>query len=73
MNNVSLDSLVYLTHLMQFSGSFLQSVLHLNLSQVSHPIGGVRANPLSKEEDPRMRIIKERDSICHMLIPQMSC
>lgn len=32
---------------MQLSGSFLQSVLHLNRSHASHPIGGVRANPLS--------------------------
>lgn len=32
---------------MQLSGSFSQSVLHLNLSQLSQPIGGVRARPLS--------------------------
>ena len=55
---------------MQLSGSFLQSVLHLNLSQVIHPIGGVLANPLSNEVDPWIR--KARDSICHMLIPQVS-
>lgn len=32
---------------MQLSGSFLQSVLHLNLSHANHPIGGVSANPFS--------------------------
>lgn len=32
---------------MQLSGSFLQSVLHLNLSQLSHPMGGVLARPFS--------------------------
>lgn len=37
-------------YLMQFSGSFLQSVLHLNLSQLSHPIGGVLARPFSRAE-----------------------
>lgn len=35
------------THLIQLSGSFLQSVLHLNLSQASQPIGGVLARPFS--------------------------
>ena len=35
------------THLMQFTGSLLQSTLHLNRSQFSHPIGGVRPIPLS--------------------------
>ena len=58
---------------MQLSGSFLQSVLHLNLSQVSHPIGGVRANPLSNVAESWMRIRKARDNICHMhmLISEM--
>lgn len=36
------------TYLMQLSGSPSQSVLHLNRSQLSHPIGGVLASPLSK-------------------------
>ena len=34
---------------MQLSGSLLQSVLHMNLSQVSHPIGGVLANPFQDD------------------------
>lgn len=34
---------------MQLSGSPSQSVLQRNRSQDSHPIGGVRANPLSKQ------------------------
>ncbi len=38
----------FIAYLMQFSGSFLQSTLHLNLCQVSHPMGGVRARPLSR-------------------------
>jgi hypothetical protein len=37
------------SNLIQFSGSFTQSVLHLNLSHVSQPIGGVNAKPLSSE------------------------
>ena len=36
------------TYLMQFSGSFSQSVLHLNLSHDIQPMGGVLANPLFK-------------------------
>lgn len=36
------------SHLMQLSGSFLQSVLHLNLSQASHPMGGVFTRPFSR-------------------------
>ena len=43
MNNLSL---------MQLWGSFSQSVLHLNLSQASQPIGGVRASPLSRARTP---------------------
>lgn len=35
------------SHLIQFSGSPSQSVLHRNRSQDSQPIGGVRANPFS--------------------------
>lgn len=35
------------TYLMQFSGSPSQSVLHLNRSHDSHPIGGVLASPFS--------------------------
>ncbi len=34
-------------YLIQLAGSFAQSVLHLNLSQVSHPMGGVSPSPLS--------------------------
>ena len=34
-------------YLIQLSGSFLQSVLHLNRSHDNHPIGGVSAKPLS--------------------------
>ena len=34
---------------MQFFGSFVQSILHLNLSHVSHPKGGVTASPLSND------------------------
>lgn len=37
---------------MQFSGSPSQSVLQRNRSHESHPIGGVRARPLSKLEIP---------------------
>ncbi len=36
------------TYLRQLLGSFSQSTLHLNRSQVIHPMGGVRARPLSK-------------------------
>lgn len=35
---------------MQLSGSFLQSVLHLNLSHANHPIGGVLAKPFSRQK-----------------------
>lgn len=34
-------------YLMQLSGSFVQSTLHLNRSQVIQPIGGVNTSPLS--------------------------
>lgn len=37
-----------ITYLIQLSGSFLQSVLHLKRSHASQPIGGVRAKPFSK-------------------------
>lgn len=37
---------------MQFSGSFLQSVLHLKRSQASQPMGGVLASPLSSARAP---------------------
>lgn len=33
---------------MQLAGSSAQSILQVNLSQESHPIGGVSANPLSR-------------------------
>lgn len=36
------------SHLMQLSGSLSQSILHMNLSQCSQPMVGVRARPLSK-------------------------
>lgn len=39
-------------YLMQFSGSFLQSVLHLKRSQASQPMGGVLASPLSSARAP---------------------
>lgn len=45
---VKLSSPCISPHLMQLSGSLVQSVLHLNRSQVIHPIGGVRARPLSR-------------------------
>ena len=35
------------TYLTQFLGSLSQSILHLNRSQINHPIGGVLARPLS--------------------------
>lgn len=38
------------TYLIQLSGSFLQSVLHLNRSQASQPMGGVKASPLSRPD-----------------------
>lgn len=44
-----------LPHLMQFSGSFAQSVLHLKRTQGSHPIGGVLSSPLSSGETRRAR------------------
>ena len=50
------------SHLMQLSGSFSQSVLHLNRSQVIHPIGGVFARPLSSAKAPGSAREKERDS-----------
>ena len=34
---------------MQLSGSFLQSVLHRNLSQANQPIGGALASPFSSK------------------------
>ena len=39
------------TNLMQFSGSFSQSVLQRNRSQVIQPIGGVNESPLSRPKD----------------------
>lgn len=39
-------------YLIQFSGSFLQSVLHLKRSQASQPMGGVLASPLSSARAP---------------------
>lgn len=36
------------SYLMQLSGSLSQSVLHMNLSQCSQPMVGVRASPLSR-------------------------
>lgn len=35
-------------YLIQLSGSFLQSVLHLNRSQASQPMGGVFTRPFSR-------------------------
>lgn len=40
------------TYLIQLCGSLTQSVLHLNLSQANHPMGGVRANPFSRACTP---------------------
>lgn len=40
--------LVDFSHLMQLSGSWSQSVLHMNLSQCNQPMVGVRARPLSR-------------------------
>ena len=48
--NVSFAQLI--THLMQLWGSLMQSVLHLNRSHASQPIGGVRASPLSSPLTP---------------------
>lgn len=39
----------YLTH---SSGYVSQSVMHLYLCHASHPIGGVKANPLSRPVTP---------------------
>lgn len=39
---------------MQLWGSFSQSVLHLNLSHASQPMGGVRANPFSSACTPTL-------------------
>ena len=36
---------------MQKSGSLTQSVLQRNLSQASHPMGGVLAKPLSRARE----------------------
>ena len=46
-------------YLIQFSGSFLQSVLQRNRSHVIQPIGGVFAKPLSR---PRHAFILSNDS-----------
>ena len=53
------------THLMQLSGSFLQSMLQRNLSHASHPIGGVLARPLSSAatQDSKATTV----SICHIM------
>jgi len=40
---------IYLTH---SSGYVTQSVIHLYLCHASHPIGGVKANPLSRQVTP---------------------
>lgn len=49
-NNESYFNLLYLIiYLIQLSGSPSQSVLHRNRSHDSHPIGGVRAKPFSKQ------------------------
>ncbi len=47
---------------MQFSGSFLQSVLHLNRSQDIQPIGGVSARPLSRQSADFTRQLKARNA-----------
>lgn len=54
-NTVYVHKLQTVYYLIQLSGSFLQSVLHLNLSQASHPMGGVRARPFSS---PRTKLTK---------------
>ena len=41
----------------QFFGSFVQSILHSNLSHVSHPNGGVRASPLSNRSTTGIKVI----------------
>lgn len=43
------NNILIINYLIQFSGSPSQSVLHRNRSQLSHPIGGVRARPFSKQ------------------------
>lgn len=55
---------------MQLSGSFLQSVLHLNLSHASHPIGGVLARPLSRpfaKLAPSVTVKQIPTTICNIL------
>ena len=42
---------------MQFFGSFVQSILHPNLSHVSHPNGGVNASPLSNRSTTGIKVI----------------
>lgn len=45
----SLSAHILNTYLIQFSGSPSQSVLHRKRSHDSHPIGGVRAKPFSRQ------------------------
>lgn len=60
-----------LTNLMQLSGSFAQSMLHINLSQWSQPMVGVSAKPLfkasvlkaSKTTSPRTSMAAQKHKI----------
>ena len=49
--------------LIQFSGSFSQSMLQRNLSQASHPIGGVNDKPFSSEYILLIRKMKTNSAI----------
>ena len=54
--------------LMQLCGSFSQSVLHLNRSQASQPMGGVIARPLSRHE-ARLRLSPSTARLNSILVP----
>lgn len=51
------------THLMHSSGWFLQSMLQRYRSHDNHPIGGVRAKPLSRAKTPKFRVATKKISI----------
>lgn len=51
------------TYLKQSSGNRVQSVIHRKRSQDIHPIGGVKAKPLSKEEINRKLEFKNKNKM----------
>jgi len=53
---------IYLTHSL---GYFIQSTKQRYLSQANHPIGGVRASPLSRA-DTVVKILRAKTQVLHI-------